>query len=244
MSAPIPSWTDSETQTLRLVLARSHRIYGLLVLLAAVVGFGLASGQWALLPLGARILSLAVVVFWLVVLLSKLRFLAQVRADLAGDPVEHCGPFLILPRRGIGLLAPLRFELLAGPLRAHVLNPLPDLTGDTGRYRLRVGAKSRLLVSLSPLGEAPVCSDRRAEQAESGPVPTLTEREQQLLRALAAGLPDKLIARELGLTPATVRTYNSALFRKLGLADREAAIAWAKAQTADGAAASVPAGSE
>ncbi len=51
----------------------------------------------------------------------------------------------------------------------------------------------------------------------------LSDLEVSIIRLMTAGLADKLIARELELEPATVRTYNSTIYRKLGVKNRKEA---------------------
>jgi len=51
----------------------------------------------------------------------------------------------------------------------------------------------------------------------------LTELEMGILKLICQGLSDKLIARELDLEPATVRTYNSTLYKKLDVSNRKQA---------------------
>ena len=48
----------------------------------------------------------------------------------------------------------------------------------------------------------------------------LTARERDVLPLLAAGMTNRAIAAELGLTPGTVRMYVSAILTKLGVANR------------------------
>jgi len=48
----------------------------------------------------------------------------------------------------------------------------------------------------------------------------LTPREHEVLRALARGLSNRLIARELALSEKTVKAHVSAILAKLGVADR------------------------
>ena len=57
----------------------------------------------------------------------------------------------------------------------------------------------------------------------------LTEREQHILRLLEKDLTNKQIARELVLTPGTVKVHTSNIYRKLGVDNRRAAVTLAKA---------------
>lgn len=50
--------------------------------------------------------------------------------------------------------------------------------------------------------------------------PPLTEREEEVLQAVARGLANQQIAEELGIGANTVRTHVGSLLRKLGLSNR------------------------
>lgn len=54
---------------------------------------------------------------------------------------------------------------------------------------------------------------------------TLTERQQQVIKLLTEGHANKVIARELGISPSTVKVHVHAAFRALGVHSRLAALA-------------------
>ncbi len=56
------------------------------------------------------------------------------------------------------------------------------------------------------------------------PQPLLSEREREVLRAIAAGSTNREIAAELFLSPYTVKEHTSALYRKLGARNRAEAV--------------------
>jgi DNA-binding NarL/FixJ family response regulator len=61
----------------------------------------------------------------------------------------------------------------------------------------------------------------------SHPPLTLTEREREVLRLVAEGLPTKQIARSLSITERTVKFHVSSIFHKLGADNRAQAVALA-----------------
>jgi two-component system, NarL family, nitrate/nitrite response regulator NarL len=58
----------------------------------------------------------------------------------------------------------------------------------------------------------------------------LTEREEQILRLVAQGLSNKVIARQLWVTEQTVKFHLSNLYRKLDITNRTEAARWAFAR--------------
>src|SRR5438874_12774683 len=60
------------------------------------------------------------------------------------------------------------------------------------------------------------------------PANLLSEREQEILKRLSAGLSDQQIADELFLSLNTIKWYNRQIYSKLGVKSRTQAIAWAK----------------
>jgi two-component system nitrate/nitrite response regulator NarL len=68
--------------------------------------------------------------------------------------------------------------------------------------------------------EQPAVAPRDVRQA----FPNLTERQADVLRSALRGLPNKLIARELGISDGTVKTHLSAVFRELDVQSRTEAL--------------------
>jgi LuxR family maltose regulon positive regulatory protein len=58
-----------------------------------------------------------------------------------------------------------------------------------------------------------------------GELAEFSEREIEVLRLLAQAMPNKKIARALGLSPETVKWYLSRIYGKLRVAGRDAAVA-------------------
>jgi len=61
----------------------------------------------------------------------------------------------------------------------------------------------------------------------SGPGTSLSARERQILLCLLDGMPNKLIARQIGMTEATVKVHLKILLRKLGIQNGTQAAVWA-----------------
>jgi DNA-binding CsgD family transcriptional regulator len=66
-------------------------------------------------------------------------------------------------------------------------------------------------------------------EVASAPVATseLTPREREVLTAIAAGRSNRAIAELLGMSSKTVMHHSVAIYRKLGVAGRSGATAWA-----------------
>ena len=76
---------------------------------------------------------------------------------------------------------------------------------------------------------APSVAARLMQEVAGGPPPpaTLTERELEVLRLIARGMSNKLIARELVVSEKTVKTHVSNILAKLHLTDRTQAALYA-----------------
>lgn len=73
-------------------------------------------------------------------------------------------------------------------------------------------------VLISSLRETPSTTQRDLQQ--------LTRREQDILRQIARGLPNKTIARKLNITESTVKVHVKHLLKKLQLKSRVEAAVW------------------
>jgi DNA-binding NarL/FixJ family response regulator len=62
----------------------------------------------------------------------------------------------------------------------------------------------------------------------AGPSHPLTDREREVLQLVARGLPNKLIARELGISEKTVKAHLTTVFQRIGVTDRVQAAMWAR----------------
>ncbi|MFM1990946.1 MAG: hypothetical protein RJA99_3903 [Pseudomonadota bacterium] len=65
---------------------------------------------------------------------------------------------------------------------------------------------------------------------DAGQPGALTAREVSVLELVGKGLPNKLVARELGVSVETVKTHLSRSFTKLGVSDRVRAVSTARAR--------------
>jgi DNA-binding NarL/FixJ family response regulator len=87
-------------------------------------------------------------------------------------------------------------------------------------------------IRASARGESPL--DPRAARtvltarAAPDPLAPFSQRERDVLELLAAGLPNKLIARRLEISEKTVKSHLTRVFRELGVTDRTQAALWAE----------------
>lgn len=105
---------------------------------------------------------------------------------------------------------------------------LKDMEPEQMVEALRAAAAGRTVVS-EALTHLMVAALRQERRPESTTAAGLTEQEVRILDRIAAGLSNKLIARELGIAEGTVKVHVKHLLRKLNFRSRVEAAVWAVA---------------
>jgi DNA-binding NarL/FixJ family response regulator len=77
---------------------------------------------------------------------------------------------------------------------------------------------------LAPRVAAALVEERR----EGGTPETISDREREVLALVGAGVANKQIAFRLGISPKTVKSHLSHIFRQIGVSDRLQAALWAR----------------
>ena len=81
-------------------------------------------------------------------------------------------------------------------------------------------------------GESPLAPKAAAEvlaaRSSTGPSGDLSPRELEVLELVAKGMPNKQIARRLGISEKTVKGHLTRVFQVLGVSDRTQAALWAE----------------
>ena len=74
-------------------------------------------------------------------------------------------------------------------------------------------------------GKRVIDAEIRKQMRESPPVDELTDRQRRILSSMVKGLTDADIARELGISANGIRNHITAIYGKLGAANRAEAVA-------------------
>jgi DNA-binding NarL/FixJ family response regulator len=87
-------------------------------------------------------------------------------------------------------------------------------------------------VRAAAIGDAPLAPraarEMLAQRVPAGPRVPLSARELEVLKLVAKGLPNKLIARELEISEKTVKAHLTSVFAQIGVTDRTQAALWAQ----------------
>ncbi|MEY8709380.1 two-component system response regulator NarL [Mangrovibacter phragmitis] len=102
---------------------------------------------------------------------------------------------------------------------------LKDMEPEELLVALQQAAAGEMVLSetLTPILAASLRNNRNGAERD---VNQLTPREQDILRLIAQGLPNKLIARQLDITESTVKVHVKHLLKKMKLKSRVEAAVW------------------
>lgn len=168
------------------------------------------------------------------------------------DLAQQLDPDLILldlNMKGMGGIATLRALRDAGCGARIIILTVSDHPDDIVAA-IRAGADGYLLKDMEPealldalaaaiagrvaisdnLGGLLAAALRAETQAAGRSLSALTERERSILRCLATGLSNKLIARDLEIAEGTVKVHIKNLLKKLNFRSRVEAAVWAVEQ--------------
>ncbi|HAQ88703.1 MAG TPA: two-component system response regulator NarL [Pseudomonas sp.] len=111
---------------------------------------------------------------------------------------------------------------------------LKDMDAEQLIEQIRLAATGRM--ALSPELTQVLAEAIRVRPKPTGQVPfsSLTKREKEVLRQIAKGQSNKMIARKLGITEGTVKVHVKNLLHKLGLRSRVEAAVWVLEHEAKG----------
>ena len=122
----------------------------------------------------------------------------------------------------IALTSVLEDASVVGAVRAGAIGYLlKDTQSEELRRAIKAAAGGQ--VQLSPAAAARLMREVRTPEATD----TLTDRESEVLRAIAQGMANKEIARRLDISEKTVKTHVSSVLAKLGVQSRTQAALYA-----------------
>ncbi|WP_395344478.1 two-component system response regulator NarL [Ningiella sp. W23] len=102
---------------------------------------------------------------------------------------------------------------------------LKDMDPEEIIEKLREAALGKMVMS-SKLTEILATALRKPERAGSRALASLTSRELEILKLIAKGMSNKLIARELNISDGTVKVHVKHFLKKLNLRSRVEAAVW------------------
>jgi len=149
---------------------------------------------------------------------------------LLGDDISH------LPSTDLGV--PILFLLSDVAQAGRIWNVMRPFIGDhlpIGMMLQQTLSAERVMTGLMALCDGLMvidpavsgmlsASDETDKHQSAPDTDNLTPREMQVLQHMAEGLPNKQIARELGISPNTVKFHVNAILSKLGAQSRTEAV--------------------
>ena len=102
---------------------------------------------------------------------------------------------------------------------------LKDMEPEDLLERLKQAATGKMVIS-EKLTEVLASALRAKPKTNSVDLSSLTGREKQILKLIAGGLSNKMIARKLDIAEGTVKVHVKRVLKKLGLRSRVEAAVW------------------
>jgi len=103
---------------------------------------------------------------------------------------------------------------------------LKDMEPEEIISKIHQAALGKMVIS-DRLAEVLASALRRPEKTSNTVVDSLTGRELEILKLIAKGLSNKLIARELNISDSTVKVHVKHVLKKMNLRSRVEAAVWA-----------------
>lgn len=100
----------------------------------------------------------------------------------------------------------------------------PDADGERLALAVRAVAQGLTVIDPAVIAAAGIHVHPRIDAGSTGQGETLTAREREVLALVATGLPNKGIARELGISEHTAKFHVGSLLAKLGAGSRTEAV--------------------
>jgi DNA-binding CsgD family transcriptional regulator len=165
---------------------------------------------------GQTFVIIPIILFWIWILRNSPREVLKIFRDIKSKSVDQItGKANTQLFRGIGIIAPLKQKF---SINGETLKSRQDLLYISGNeITARYAPESKILLSFEFTN---ALDEKKLKTVQI----QISEDEADRLNMLAQGLSDKLIARKLDLSPSTVRTYNSRLFKKIGASNRRNAV--------------------
>lgn len=104
---------------------------------------------------------------------------------------------------------------------------LKDMDPEEMIRQLRQASLGRMVISESLTALLASALRSQRNQPAAPDIHSLTQREKEIVRELASGLSNKMIARKLDITEGTVKVHVKHLLKKLNLRSRVEAAVWA-----------------
>ena len=102
---------------------------------------------------------------------------------------------------------------------------LKDMEPEDIVHSIKMAVTGKMAISPT-LTEALATALRKPDKPKDNPLNSLTSRELEILKLIAKGLSNKLIARELDISDGTVKVHVKHLLKKLNFRSRIEAAVW------------------